>query len=197
MFLIRWIIALLIACLVLPWCFHLLGDAWSSRKFIPRDGLAVMLGCGIGIAFILWKKPNWLIHTFIHESAHAITCLLLGVRIRNFQATDGRGGAVVHDRTGPIRSTIISLAPYTLPLTLIPLFLLHAIMSDPFYTSLLCGAISFTYIHHLHGLYHNVRLNFFGKQADLSKAGKPLSVACIISCWALVTTWTIKVLSYA
>ncbi len=197
MFIVRWIIALLIMCSIMPWSIDILADNWKQRYFVPINGFSVLVGLLFGIALVLWKKPNWLIHTFVHESAHAIACLFLGVRIRNFQASDGKGGVVVHDKTGPVRSTIISLAPYTLPLTLIPLFVLHWFMTNPNYLTILSGFISFAYVHHLHGLYHNIRLNFWGKQADLSKAGKPLSIACIISCLALVTAWTIKVLSNA
>lgn len=189
-------IALLILCAILPWSLHILVDSWQHRLFQPADGLAILIGLFAGVVLMFWKKPNWLIHTLIHESAHALACLLLGVRIRNFQASDGKGGMVVHDKTGPIRSTIISLAPYTLPLVLIPLFITHYFTSDRQTLLILSGFISFAYVHHLHGLYHNVRLNFWGKQADLSKAGKPLSIACISSCLALVTAWTIRVLSH-
>ena len=195
MFIMRWIIALIICCTVLPWSVHLLDQTWQQRHFVPTHGLAVLSGLFLGIALVFWKKPNWLIHTLIHESAHALACLLLGVRIRNFQASDGKGGMVVHDKTGPIRSTIISLAPYTIPLILIPLFIIDVFLRDPTHVLIMSGLISFAYVHHLHGLYHNVRLNFWGKQADLSKAGKALSIACICSCLALVSAWTIRVLS--
>ena len=196
MFVIRWVIALVIFCSVLPWSVHLLEQTWQQRNFMPTHGLAVLSGLFLGIALVFWKKPNWLIHTLIHESAHAIACLMLGVRIRNFQASDGKGGMVVHDKTGPVRSTIISLAPYTLPLILIPLFIAHLFIQDAHYRLVLSGLICFAFVHHVHGLYHNIRLNFWGKQADLSKAGKPLSIACISSCLALVTAWTLRVLSH-
>ena len=197
MFLIRWLIAAVIVCTVLPWSLHILSNNWDQHYFLPRDGIAVIVGAALGVLLVFAKKPNWLIHTLIHESAHALACLFLGVRIRNFQASDGKGGAVIHDKTGPVRGTIISLAPYTLPLILIPLFIIHIFISDPWYHVLMSGLISFAYVHHLHGLYHNVRLNFWGKQSDLAKAGRPLSIACIASCLALVTAWTIKVLSHS
>ena len=196
MFIIRWVIAAIILCSVLPWSFHILQQSWDGRYFLPRDGLAVLIGIALGIGLIFLKKPNWLIHTLIHETAHVIACLLLGVRIRNFQASDGKGGAVVHDKTGPIRGTIISLAPYTLPLVLIPLFIVHVFVTDPWHHVFMSGLISLAFVHHLNGLFHNVRLNFWGKQSDLAKAGRPLSIACILSCLALVTAWTISVLSH-
>ncbi|NRA37769.1 MAG: M50 family metallopeptidase [Planctomycetes bacterium] len=195
MFLIRWVVAAIIVCVVFPYCLDTLASTWQRSSFIPSELVAVLAGSGLAIAMIFWKKPNWLIHTIIHESAHAIACFILRVKIRNFQASDGKGGVVVHDKTGPIRSTIISLAPYTIPLVLIPLFIATWFIDGERAQMTLSGCISFAFIHHLHGLFHNIRLNFWGKQADLTKAGRILSIVCIASCLVLVTAWTLKVLT--
>jgi hypothetical protein len=192
MFMIRWLIAAIMVVTVVPWSAQLVLDTW--RHFQVGDiahQLWIAGGFVAGILWIIWRRPNWLIHTFIHEACHALACLLLGVRIRNFQASDGKGGKVVHDKVDALRGTIIALAPYTLPLVLLPLLLWRAFNG---HLPWLSGLVTFFWVYHLHGLYHNVRLNFWGKQADLSKAGKPLSIAAIATALFLVTAWTLRIL---
>lgn len=165
---------------------------WNRLQLV--DGLppypaALGIGLACGVALILWKKPNWLIHTLIHEACHAIACVLLGVRVHNFQATDGKGGAVIHDKTDPLRTIIIALAPYTLPLLMAPVLIIRTLMDPGRAEMIVTGFVGFLLTDHLHGLYHNVRLNFWGKQADLTRAGKLLSIGVIASCLFLVLAW--------
>ncbi len=54
------------------------------------------------------------------RAMHLIVCLLVFIRPTGISVTDGRGGAFEHVETGPIRSTLIQIAPYTLPLLLTP-----------------------------------------------------------------------------
>ena len=126
------------------------------------------------------EKPNWLIHTLIHEACHALMCIIFFVKIHDFRATHGQGGVVAHDKTDPLRHLFILLAPYTIPLVLGPLLLARWYWADhPSAMPWLQAACAWAIIHHLHGLYHNIRINFWGKDADLTKAGKPLSVVVI------------------
>lgn len=194
MFLIRWLIALVIFATILPLSWTILVDTWGQVRGLMPHGGAIAIGIAAGIAWIIWRKPNWLLHTLVHEGCHAIACLLLGVKIHNFQASDGKGGVVIHSRTDPIRTTIIALAPYTLPLLLGIVLLLRWAIRDPAWAPWLSGLAGFFYVDHLHGLYHNIRLNFWGKQADLSRASKPLSIAAISSALCLTTAFTLWVL---
>lgn len=164
---------------------------WERLPTFPQ---ATAVGAGIGLALILWRKPNRLIHTLIHEVCHAILCLLLLVPVRGFQASDGQGGQVIHDKTDPLRTILICLAPYTLPLLLAPALIANHWIDEPQQASILAGIIAFLYLHHVQGLVRNVRLNFWGKQADLTKAGKVLSLVAIPTVLLLVTDWTLRVL---
>ena len=128
------------------------------------------------------------------EACHAIACILLGVRIHNFQATDGDGGAVIHDKTDPLRTIIIALAPYTLPLLLAPVLIARSLIGPGTGEMILTGVAGFLLVQHLHGLYHNVRLNFWGRQADLTRAGKLLSIGVIASCLCVVLAWWLHVI---
>jgi len=195
--LIRLVVAILLAITILPLCGAWLMDVWRALYWPPPDGAFLLVGLLLGAALVWWRRPNWLIHTFIHESCHALACWLTGVRVRSFQATDGSGGAVIHDKVDPLRSTIIALAPYTLPLLLAPVLILRGFVfrqPGPGRSTLTLLA-GFLLVHHLHGLWHNVRLNFWGRQADLAKAGRPLSAVvisgllCLIGVWWLWTLW--------
>ena len=56
------------------------------------------------------------------------------------------------------------------------------------------AAVAFLAITHLQSLYHNVRINLSGDQADLVKVGRPLSFVLIALVMMLVAAWTIRVL---
>lgn len=195
---VRLIIAVLLALSLLPWAFWLMVHGWTTAPgWLPHaDRWWIVGGLFLSLPLVLWQRPNAFIHTGVHECCHAVLCLCMGVRVTSFMVTDGQGGAVGHERVDPLRGTIISIAPYTLPLLLLPLLLLRQWwITDPGWgRGLLSGGIAFFYIHHLHALYYNIRLNFWGRQADLAKVGRPLSVVLISSALFMVTWWVVLVL---
>lgn len=192
--LLKTLIAVLLAFSLLPFSFWLMWEAWSGRSGIlpSQDPWWLVGGLAVGILLVLWRRPNALIHTTIHELCHALFCLLLGVRVTSFRVSDGSGGAVGHEQVDPLRGTLISIAPYTLPLLLAIGLLLHWWIASPWLSAL----VGFLYIHHLHALYYNITLNFWGKQSDLAKVGRPLSAVLISSALFLSTWWTIRMLYY-
>ncbi|TVR39345.1 MAG: hypothetical protein EA402_14790 [Planctomycetota bacterium] len=196
--LIRLGIAIALAFTLLPWAAAVFMETWIGRpRWLPQqDPWWVVGGLALAVPLVLWKRPNALVHTAIHELCHAILCLVLLVRVTSFRVTDGQGGAVGHERVDPLRGTIISLAPYTLPLLLLPLLVTRMYITDPGYLrGALSAGVAFFYIHHLHALYFNIRINMWGSQADLVKSGRPLSAVVIASVLLLVTTWVLRVLA--
>lgn len=195
--LIRWVIAMVLALTVLPWTLYHVVEVWQSRSALlpPVDRWWAVGGFLLAIPVVLWNRPNAFFHTLVHEACHALFCLLLGVKVTSFQVTDGQGGAVGHQRVDPVRGTIISIAPYTLPLLLaIPLLLRHWITEPSLWRSLLTALIAFLYVHHLHALYFNVRINLWGRQSDLYKVGRPLSAVLIAIALLWTTLWTVTTL---
>ena len=179
-----------------PICFDVLQWAAKVVRWPLPDTAATIVGAAVGLLFLLWRKPNWFIHTAVHELCHLVVCLLVFVRPTGITVTDGRGGAVEHIETDPIRSTLIQIAPYTLPLLLTPALIVRQfIVIDPgAWRHALSGAVAFLAITHLQALYHNVRINLSGDQADLVKVGRPLSFVLIALALLLVAAWTIRVL---
>lgn len=194
--LVRLLVAAALAVGLGPICFDVLH--WASRdlRWPPPDAAATVGGAALGLLFLLWRKPNWFIHTAVHELCHLIVCLLVFVRPTGISITDGRGGAVEHLETGPIRSTLIQIAPYTLPLLLAPVLITrHFIITDPDpWRQVLSGAAAFLAVTHLQALYHNIRINISGDQADLVKVGRPLSFVLIALVLMLVSAWVIRAL---
>ncbi len=176
---LRWCAAVAVAVLVLPLVWQWAWDTISPIRHLPPYGIWFCGGTALALALVLWKKPNALLHTFLHEAAHFVVCLLLFVRVHSFQVSDGKGGYVLHEKVDPLRHLFICLAPYTLPMALGPVLVARYYAHNYDWRCWLTAAVGFLTVHHLHGLYHNVRLNFWGKQADLSKAGKPLSLVVI------------------
>jgi len=128
---LRLVIGIVLAIVALPWCFALLLQRAQLVHGTPFHPWALAAGVILAAALVWWRKPNWLVHTFIHEACHAMLCVVLRVRISSFQATDGRGGAVIHQKVDPLRTTVIALAPYTLPLLLAPVLLLRQFTPVP------------------------------------------------------------------
>ncbi len=191
--------AILVAVFGLPWCWLLLLGAWRRAAAVddgmPLDPLALYCGAACALLLMLFKRPNWFLHTFIHESAHALMCLVLLVPVSGFRATHGHGGEVAHGRSGPLRGTLISIAPYILPLLLIPpLAAAPFVPGDGPWHPLCSAAAGFAALQHLQGLYHNVRLNISGPGADLVKVGRPLSLVLIAGSLLLIGTWVLAVL---
>ena len=194
--LVRLLVAIALAIGLGPICFDVLHWAARGLRWPPPDAAATVAGAGLGLMFMLWRKPNWFIHTAVHELCHLIVCLLVFVRPTGISVTDGRGGAVEHIETGPIRSTLIQIAPYTLPLLLIPaLITRHFIVTGPDpWRHVLSAVVAFLWVTHLQALYHNIRINISGDQADLVKVGRPLSFVLIALSLLLVSAWTVRAL---
>lgn len=192
------LLAIPLAIFALPWCWNIVVHQFTSHisaaaNPYPEYPLAVGIGLALGLILMLWKKPDWLIHTTIHELCHALACLILFVRIRGFATSDGEGGKVTYDApSDPFRDIIIGIAPYTFPLVLTIALLIHRFvpMTDP-WPAIATGIASFAYLHHIHGLYHNIRINFWGSEGDLSRVGRPLSFVLIAGVLLLVSAWTI------
>ena len=192
--LIRNGLGLILGFFALPWCVGILLSAISLHHYWPRYPLAVMIGGVLGLLFLFLRKPNQLLHTVVHEACHALMCLLLFVRLRGITATDGRGGEVQHDQADPVRGTLIAIAPYTVPLILGPILLARMWWHDGVAAMILSALSVFFYITHLQGLALNVRLNFWGEEADLPKVGRLLALVLIVGVLLLLTTALINVL---
>jgi len=197
--LVSLVVAVALAVWALPWCWWLMRDQWvrhitDCADHWPEDPLGVGCGVAAGIGLALWKRPNWFVHTAIHELCHLIMCMVLFVPVNSFRATRGQGGEVTHLRIDPVRETLISIAPYVLPLVLVPCLLGLRFTPPGAWHALASGLVGFAYVHHLHGLYHNVRLNARGSGSDLVKIGRPLSAVLISLALLLVSAWVISML---
>jgi hypothetical protein len=192
--LIRNAIGVVLGFFALPWCLGLLLDTIHLHQHWPRFPAATATGFALGLGFWFLRKPNALIHTLVHEACHALLCLLLFVRIRGIRATDGRGGEVEHDQADPLRSTLIAIAPYTVPLLVGPALLARMYWSHDWPGAILSGVVAFLFLTHLQGLVLNIRINFWGSDADLPKVGRFLALVLIAGCLLLLTTAVIAVL---
>ncbi len=192
----RLLVAIALAAGLGPICFDVVQWAGRSIRWPLPDAIATIGGAAIGVLFLFWRRPNAFIHTAVHEFCHLIVCLVVFVRPTGITVTDGRGGAVEHLETDPVRSTLIQIAPYTLPLLLIPVLILRqfVITGPEPWRHALSAAAAFLFITHLQSLYHNVRINLSGDQADLVKVGRPLAFVLIVLVLMLVSAWTIRVL---
>ncbi len=108
--------------------------------------------------------------------------------------TDGRGGEVEHNQTDPVRTTLIAIAPYTVPLLLGPALLARMWWHGPTAAIILSGVCAFLFVAHVQGLVLNIRLNFWGEKADLPRVGRFLALVLIIGTFLLLTAGTIEVL---
>ncbi len=191
---IRIVLAALLGFFALPWCVDLLLDTIRLHQHWPRFPAATAAGAALGLGLLFLHRPNRLVHTLLHEGAHALLCLLLFVRIRGIRATDGRGGEVEHDAADPVRTTLIAIAPYTVPLLLGPALIARWWWASGITGAVLSGVVAFLYITHVQGLVLNVRLNFWGEGADLPRVGRFLALVLIVGVLALLTAATISVL---
>jgi hypothetical protein len=198
-FLIRLLLAFVLAVLVVPWCWHILVVQWHDRIAypygpLPEDLWSVVVGTISSFLLMLWKRPNWFIHTSIHEFAHLLMCIVLFVPVHGFRASANAGGEVTHTRPDPIREVLILIAPYVIPMLLIPCLVAVQLTRPGPWRCLASGFAAFTYVQYLQSLYHNVRNNFAGSEGDLAKVGRPLSLVLIASALLLVTAWVIGML---
>ena len=157
-------LAIIFLLLLVPWLTHRLIAEIATAHGWPQDARALGLGLGLGLVLAWWKRPNWLLHTFVHESCHALMCAMLWIPVRSFKVSDGMGGAVEHGQTDYPRTVLIAIAPYIVPLLLIPALLAQQYFSLHYrpWATCIVGALV---IQHLTGLYHNIRLNYHGSRA--------------------------------
>lgn len=191
----RMLVAAVLGFLGLPWCVDLLADAVRSHLHPPQDPWAVALGAAAGLVLALFKRPNHLLHTALHEASHALLCLLTAVRIRKVEFSDGAGGAVVHDQADPIRGTLILIAPYTVPLVLAPALVARMWVHQPGTArEVLSGLCAALFITHLSGVIRNLAGNFWPPESDCAKVGRPLALVLIAGVLLGVATWTLVIL---
>jgi hypothetical protein len=180
--------------LLVPWCWSLLVAVWTPLAGPPPDEVALAAGLLTGLVLVLWRKPNLLLHTWLHETAHALMCNLLLVRVSAISVSDGQGGAVRHEAVDPVRLVAILIAPYVLPMVAGPLLLARWLCDDgPLRIGLtfLCGI---GLASHLDGLWLNLRLNTFGPGADLQRVGHLLASALIAAALLLLASAALVVL---
>ncbi len=191
---IRLALAVLVLCVGLPASVQVLLDVTATRRHLPEEAMAMACGLAIGLLIIFLRRPNWLLHTMVHEACHGLACLMMGVKVHRVMASDGRGGVVEHAPVGRLRTAVISLAPYTLPLLLAPLLIARWFSPEGALRSVLSALAVIAYVTHLTALTHNIRLNLRDPKGDLAVVGRALSLAVIGCVLILVTAATIVVL---
>ena len=190
----RLFLAMVAWCTAVPWALQVLRLTIASRHRLPEDPLWVVGGLLVGVFFICWRRPNGLVQTLVHEGCHLLACTFLLVPVHRVTASSGRGGMVEHDHTGWLRSALIALAPYVLPLLLAPLLFARVLTPEGLAREILAAACAAAYPSYLTAIFHNIRLNFWDRQGDLAKVGRLLSLAIILAAALLVTSWAIVVL---
>ena len=184
---IRFLIGLGLGVTLLPLCAWVFERAVRhAQAGLPEDPIAALIGLLIGLAVIACWQPNWFVHTFLHESAHAIACVVLRVKLRSFRASHGKGGDVQFDACDPLRATLIAIAPYTLPLIPLPLLAAQQLAGHASWRWALTLLAVWGLVAHLHGLWHNLRLNFSARDGDLATTGRLLGLV-LIACALLLT----------
>lgn len=187
--LIRNLLGLVLGFFALPSCLELLIQVARRCDRLPPDPLAVGLGLVLGVLWMLLKRPNWFYHTFIHETCHFLACVLLLVKVERFTVSNGKGGEVQYvPPFDPVRGTLISIAPYVLPLVLTPFLVARLFVIEGPWREILSALVAFAFLTHLHGLFHNIRLNFLPRDGDLAKAGHVLALVLITGSLLLVAS---------
>lgn len=183
--------------LLVPWCWLVLARAWEGHgpDGPPPHEYALFAGLVLGLALMFWHRPNLLLHTWLHESAHALMCVLLWVRVGAISATAGSGGETRHAPVDPIRALPILVAPYVLPLVLGPLLLARWWCPAGTMQGVLTFACGLAIWLHLHGLWLNLRANTFGPGADIARVGHLLSYALVACSLLLIAAACVVVLS--
>lgn len=179
---------------LVPWCWGLLARTVQGIAGPPPEEYALFAGLMLGLVLAFWRRPNLLLHTWLHESAHALMCLLLFVRVGAIRATAGQGGEVRHEPVDPLRAVPILIAPYVLPLVLGPVLLARWVSPDGLLRAGLTFACGLALFMHLHGLVLNLRLNTVGAAADIPRVGHLLAFALIAVSLLLIAVASVLVL---
>ena len=191
---VRVLVGLLIGLAVLPFCIDLLLHVIQQRRHLPPDALALGGGLVLGAVLGFWRRPHELLHTMLHEAAHAFACLVLFVRIQRIAASAGKGGEVTHDAVDPIRTALIAIAPYTLPLILGPALLARALVVEPTpWRAGLQALVGLLFMTHLAGLGRNLSRNWQGPGADIPRVGHLTAAVLVTIALLLVLSATIVV----
>jgi hypothetical protein len=180
--------------LLVPWCWSVLTRRWSEVTGSPPEEYALFAGLLLGLALAFWRRPNLFLHTWLHESAHALMCLLLFVRVGAIHATAGQGGEIRHEPVNLLRTIPILIAPYVLPMILGPILLARWLSPDGLLRSALTFACGIAVFMHLHGLVLNLRLNTIGAGADIPRVGHVLAFALIATSLVLIASALVVVL---
>lgn len=190
---VRNLLAVLIGFFGLPCCLDLLLEIIARHRHPPPHPWSLAGGLAAGLLFLLLRRPNRFLQTFLHEMAHGIACLVLWVKIDAFFASRNEGGFVRFEYrdSDPLRSTLIHLAPYVLPLALGPVLVVRlAVPPGPWQAA--CSALaSFCYVLHLAGLVDDLRGNFWGPESDFAKAGRFLGLVLVLGSLILLTAATV------
>jgi hypothetical protein len=130
------------------------------------------------VLFVIFsrQKINFL-EVLEHEVIHATVAILLFWRdIQELRATPEEGETVIEPGGS---STIISLAPYCLPILTIPLVVIRFFASSPVTTAIIDFLIGFTLAFHLLAF----RREFSSQQTDFKKTGCLFSavVVCFVN----------------
>ncbi len=180
--------------LLVPWCWGVLVRRWGEITGPPPEEYALFAGLMLGLVLAFWRRPNLFLHTWLHESAHALMCLLLFVRVGAFQATAGQGGEVRHEPVNLLRAIPILIAPYVLPMILGPILFARWLSPDGLLRSGLTFACGIALFMHLHGLVLNLRFNTVGAAADIPRVGHLLAFALIATSLLLIASALVVVL---
>ncbi len=180
--------------LLVPWCWGVLVRRWGEVTGPPPEEYALFAGLMLGLVLAFWRRPNLFLHTWLHESAHALMCVVLFVRVGAFQATAGQGGEVRHEPVNLLRAIPILIAPYVLPMILGPILFARWLSPDGLLRSGLTFVCGIALFMHLHGLVLNLRFNTVGAAADIPRVGHLLAFALIATSLLLIASATVVVL---
>lgn len=180
--------------LLVPWCWGVLTRRWGEVTGPPPEEHALFAGLMVGLVLAFWRRPNLFLHTWLHESAHALMCLLLFVRVGAIRASAGQGGEIRHEPVNLLRAIPILIAPYVVPMILGPILFARWLSPDGLLRSGLTFACGMALFMHLHGLMLNLRLNTVGAGADIPRVGHLLAFALIATSLLLIAAATVVVL---
>ena len=189
----RWSVAAALLLLALPpstrWTWQVRHLPWALHAY---DQAALLVGLAVGLLLAYWYRSQHFLQTLHHECCHALTCLILGVPVKAFSVSDQSGGAVVHGAVDPLRTTVISLAPYVLALPIMLLLVLLLLFDGAWLRWSCLGLVGALLPPHYRSLWSQVRRNWRGRESDLYRAGWLLSIAVIVVAQVLLLGWILR-----